>query len=376
MRILHVASFVGNIGDNASHIGLSYILSQLFTDHVIDQVEIRRFYQSYRLADKAQFDSDFVAMANQYDLLIIGGGGFLDYWVEHSQTGTTIDINPNLLADLSVPTLISSIGCAPHKAVPKGNIEKFRRFLDAIIAQPNIALAVRNDGSVKAIAKDIGVDYLPHITEILDHGFFYPQQPLAALPLQHYVAINITQDQLSMLREDGEIIDTAAYYSQMAQVVDFLCRQKKQQVVLVPHIPSDLTAINTLLAKLDDNLVRRFVSVAPLLQGDVGARFNFAVYANSDLVLASRLHANICSLAQSKPTIGLIALDRVAYIYQQLGLEQFSVNLTGAFAQQLISKIEAIGEFNLPHLQQQLAAKREQTLAFYKQTFSRLGLLR
>ena len=375
MKILHLASFVGNIGDNASHIGLARILTQVLGDYQIEQLEIRRFYQSYRLADKARFDRSFIAMANQYDLLLIGGGGFLDYWVDPSQTGTTIDIAPALLAELTVPTLISSVGCAPHKAVPPGNIAKLRYFLDAILAQKNIRLAVRNDGSVTAISRDIGAHYLQHIAEILDHGFFYQSDTLPLLPVTNYVAINITQDQLGMLRANGQVIDTSIYYHEMARVIDFLCLQSNRKVVLVPHIPSDLVAINTLVSKLDDNLVRRYVSVAPLLQGDAGAKVNFSVYANSELVLASRLHANICSLAMSKPTIGLVALDRVAYVYQQLGLEQFCVDLSGSFAAELIAKIEQSHNFAHDRLQQELVHRRESTLTFYRQALSDLGVL-
>ena len=74
MRILHIASFNGNIGDNASHIGLRNILKTLGVIATIDQIEIRRFYKNYSLFDKQSFDEDFVKMANQYDLVVFGGG--------------------------------------------------------------------------------------------------------------------------------------------------------------------------------------------------------------------------------------------------------------------------------------------------------------
>lgn len=76
-KILHVASFVGNIGDNASHMGLHNILKSIVKiPFTIDEMEIRRFYKNYNLPDKMMFDSQFVHLANCYDLLIIGGGWF------------------------------------------------------------------------------------------------------------------------------------------------------------------------------------------------------------------------------------------------------------------------------------------------------------
>ena len=107
MKILHVASFVGNIGDNASHIGLYSILDVFFSDYDVTALEIRRFYKNYQHADRRQFDEAFVKYANSFDLLIIGGGGFLDYWVENSATGTTLDMDPTLLPKLSVPFIRS-----------------------------------------------------------------------------------------------------------------------------------------------------------------------------------------------------------------------------------------------------------------------------
>ena len=47
MKILNVSSFQGNIGDNASFMGLKSLLTRLKVDITIDKLEIRRFYQNY-----------------------------------------------------------------------------------------------------------------------------------------------------------------------------------------------------------------------------------------------------------------------------------------------------------------------------------------
>lgn len=75
LKILHVASFIGNIGDNASHAGLYNILDKFSEPYLVDCVEIREFYLNYKAGPIKIFDESFVSCANKYDLVVIGGGG-------------------------------------------------------------------------------------------------------------------------------------------------------------------------------------------------------------------------------------------------------------------------------------------------------------
>ena len=209
MRILHIASFNGNIGDNASHIGFRNILKTLGIIATIDQIEIRRFYKNYSLFDKQSFDEDFIKKANQYDLVVFGGGGFLDYWVPNSETGTTIDISLDLFQQLLVPVLFTSIGCIPHKEVPEGNVEKFSRFVNAILEKKNAALAVRNDGSKIILKSVLGDTIACKIPQLLDNGFFYKShRKFSRITDGKYIAINVTKDQLLMKNQTiGEVMN-------------------------------------------------------------------------------------------------------------------------------------------------------------------------
>src|SRR5690606_6675629 len=125
----------------------------------------------------------------------IGGGGFLDYWLPGSRTGTTIDIDPELIKSIKVPTLITSVGCVPHKPVPPENLQRFRNFLDSLLANPKVKLSIRNDGSVDSFRFEVGDSYLSAIPEIIDNGFFYsvPGEVPRLFP-KNYIAINISFD--------------------------------------------------------------------------------------------------------------------------------------------------------------------------------------
>jgi hypothetical protein len=374
MKILHVASFIGNIGDNASHLGLRIVLNKLISHYEISPLEMRKFYGNYRHDDKLRFDEKFVEYANGFDMMIIGGGGFLDYWVQGSRSGTTIDIAPELVGALAVPTLITSVGCMPHKDVPEGNVEKFRRFLDAVASNPKLRLAVRNDGSKLALRCDIGERYGERVPEVLDHGFFYDSARRPdILPDGDYVAVNITSDQIRMNSTLRGELDSDRYYSELAVVCRHVTQELGLHIVFVPHIHSDLGAISELVGRLDDFTIREKVTVAPCIQGDDGANWLFGVYKHSRLVLATRLHANICSLAMGRPTLGLVAIDRVKHIYDGLGRPDDCVVLDGVFSRALCRKVDSV-LLEDAHPLVELESKKRFSLELYRRWFGELGL--
>ena len=90
LRVLHLASFSGNIGDNANHMGFRpWFADQVGRNVEWTNCEIREFYWKERA-----FDADFVVLANSFDALVIGGGNYFELWVENSPTGTSIAITP------------------------------------------------------------------------------------------------------------------------------------------------------------------------------------------------------------------------------------------------------------------------------------------
>ena len=78
LKILHIASFSGNIGDNANHMGFRPWFEALAGAPVSwTRLEIREFYWRER-----QWDAALVDFINTHDLLVIGGGNYFELWVE------------------------------------------------------------------------------------------------------------------------------------------------------------------------------------------------------------------------------------------------------------------------------------------------------
>lgn len=367
MNILHLASFNGNIGDNASHLGFYNILNNIISDFKITKLEIRKFYKNYHEDDKLFFDENLLEYINSFDICFIGGGGFLDYWVENSKSGTTIDIDSNLLKRITTPTLFTSIGSKPHKQVPDGNINKFRNFLEKANENKYIHFAFRNDGSVESIKRDLGNKYLFSSKEILDHGFFYNISIVNKSIIHNkYVAINITTDQLEMGSLNKRGFNKKDYYNELKIVVEYIVKELKLCIVFVPHILGDYKAISELLDLLNDNIKRNYITVSHCLQGDKGANYSFSIYKNSEFVIATRFHSNICSISMKKLVIGLAALDRVQYLYNYLGIGQNSVNLEKNFSQKVILNIKNKNKVST----EKLNCLKMETMNYYKNFFN------
>ncbi|MEY8723182.1 polysaccharide pyruvyl transferase family protein [Bacteroides stercorirosoris] len=375
IKILHVASFTGNIGDNASHLGLYNVLKTVLGDRLdIEQVEIRRFYKKYSLADKMNFDLEFTQKANAKDLLILGGGGFLDYWVPNSETGTTFDMSDEILDKLIVPTLFVSVGCMPHQPVPEGNIDKFHHFLQKVGSKKNMRIAVRNDGSILEIKRLFGSEFEGIITEILDNGFFYePSLKFSCRLLEKpYIAINTTLDQLTMKNRMIGNINYSQLREELLSLLQRIIDETDYSLVFVPHIFKDLQAFRELLEGMNDFYIRSRVAIAPYLQGNYGCNYLMSVYNQADSVLSMRFHANVCPLSMGKRTVGLAALDRVVHMYNSIGKSSDCIPVNEKFADKVYKKMIDISPNNSDTL---ISERKVQSLNTYMKLLSEIGLL-
>lgn len=375
IKILHVASFTGNIGDNASHLGLYNVLKTVLGNRLdIEQVEIRRFYKKYSLADKMNFDLEFTQKANAKDLLILGGGGFLDYWVPNSETGTTFDMSDEILDKLIVPTLFVSVGCMPHQPVPEGNIDKFHHFLQKVGSKKNMRIAVRNDGSILEIKRLFGSEFEGIITEILDNGFFYePSLKFSCRLLEKpYIAINTTLDQLTMKNRMIGNINYSQLREELLSLLQRIIDETDYSLVFVPHIFKDLQAFRELLEGMNDFYIRSRVAIAPYLQGNYGCNYLMSVYNQADSVLSMRFHANVCPLSMGKRTVGLAALDRVVHMYNSIGKSSDCIPVNEKFADKVYKKMIDISPNNSDTL---ISERKVQSLNTYMKLLSEIGLL-
>lgn len=333
LKTLHLASFDGNIGDNANHNGFYRSLKELNDfEFDIEELEIREFYWKKRF-----FDESFVELVNQYDLLIVGGGNYFELWVEDSPTGTSISLELHLLKKINTPIMFNALGVDPGQGASKANIQKFRNFLDLLIERKDF-ISIRNDGAKKSIIEYVGEEYMEHIIHTVDAGFFANiSEPSEYFKSKKYIAINVAYDMQDVRFEK---ISYKEFLYTFKKFIDrFLRINNNYEIVLVPHIFRDLTFVSDLLNIMDDDVRRKSMNVAPLLHGKDSYKEVMSIYRGAQVVLANRFHANVCSIGIGKHTLGLINYRQIEELYNELESDDFIDIRIPNFDENLIQKV-------------------------------------
>lgn len=343
LKVLHVASFTGNIGDNANHTGFRATLENNLSVNIeYTEYEIREVFWK-----KKKFDEAFVKLANSHELVVIGGGNYFELWVENSATGTSIDIELDILEMIETPIIFNALGVDPAQGASSSCIKKFRKFLEYCNQRQKILLSCRNDGSIKTLIEIIGKKYADQFYHVPDAGFFtkvkdhhHPELE----PSKKNILLQLAGDMIEE-RFPNEGIDDISYEKFLQGLADYICTINRENVnfIFVPHIFRDLEIIYKLIESLPDEIRRKNVSVAPYLVGNKGQDYIFDLYSKVDLVLGMRFHANVCALGLKTPCIPLINYRQIDELYTELELDNLKVHVNKkGFSEKLLALSKAI----------------------------------
>lgn len=324
--MLHLASFAGNIGDLANHAGARRMLDErLGFELEFTDLEIREFYWKQRA-----FDDSFVEYANGFDLLIIGGGNYFELWVDHSATGTSIDIMPERMARLTVPTVFFALGVDTGQGYSAQSAHRFSAFMTTVLSRHDMFVCVRNDGSQCALQEVLGEETASRIPTIPDGGFFAdPSGCRQTLGNSDRIGINIAGDMLERRFDRG--ISSEGFLREMAEVCrELLDARPELRIDLMPHIWRDSTLIAQLLPMIPDFYLRRRIAVGRLDPSKSGLVSFLESYRNFDLVLGMRFHANVCPMGLGVPSRGLLNYPQVAHLYEELEMKDRLVDVRKA----------------------------------------------
>jgi len=368
LRVLHLASFSGNIGDNANHMGFRpWFATQIGRELEWTNCEIREFYWKERA-----FGAGFVALANSYDALVIGGGNYFELWVENSPTGTSIAISPEDFDQIEVPILFNALGVDSGQGVPESSRNNFTRFLSKLLSNDQYLVSVRNDGAVDTLREEISPEFAKCVHQIPDGGFFMRLPSKTPSPLLKpdtpYIGINIAND-MAEVRFSGfnkGSNNSEAFAEEFAKTLTQVSKDHPDHhFVFFPHIFRDLDVILQVILRLDDRLRRTRVVVAPYSSGDLAAQTIFSIYQSCTMTLSMRFHANVCSMGLGVPCIGLGCYRQIHKLYEELGRNNDCVDVSRpGFLAPLSKRIsECLRSTDQPHVQTQKKV-RAQRVAF------------
>ncbi len=319
MKVLHIASFNGNIGDNAHHNGFRRNFSKIVNEKIEWQnLEIRNFYKSW---NKMKFDEKFIEKTNHYDLIIIGGGNFFEICHEYSSTGTTIDISLDILKQIKPKIFFNALGFDINKGYSEETKSKFKIFLDFLLENSDkYFVTFRNDGSKKNYEKLYGS--LPKNLYIVpDGGFFLKDLVKREQKTKtKYLGINLACD---MLDKRLKNITYEEFCKKLGEIfLKFIGKNKGYKLLFFPHIYSDYKIILDILKNFSDINIKYNVEIAPYFTGQNSEKEFFNFYEKCDLLTGMRFHTNVCGIALNIPTIGIKTYQKLEDVYFEIGLEE------------------------------------------------------
>lgn len=327
-KILHIASFTGNIGDNANHLGFEYALKKVHSQKLnFTRIEIRRMYENYNYDDKLSFDDEFIEIINSFDLLVIGGGNFFELWLERSATGTTINLSETQLQKIKIPILFNALGVDSYKGYSENTLSKFKEFISYCTNRRNTYLSIRNDGSYNQLINLFGEEFANSFKRVADYGFFvnfidFPNRT-DLVGANKSIGININKDMIEHRFPVG--LENISYQEYLSILSKFLVEKLDENfdLIFIPHIYSDLAAISEFISKLGPKYSRiPNIKVAPLLMGDNGIRKALSIYNNCEFILGMRFHTNVCCLSLNKPIIPLATYKKIQDLYSEIDLKE------------------------------------------------------
>ena len=326
LRVLHVASFNGNIGDNANHLGFRPWFAALVDNDIAwSDFEIRDVYRG-----KRGFDEAFAVEANEHDLVVVGGGNYFELWVDRSPTGTSFSITNEALRALKVPVFFNALGVDAGQGVSEKVRGEFTRFMRHVLASELFFVSVRNDGSANALSSNTTGLALEKVVKLPDAGFFarFDGAPGSIEGPGPVIGINLAGDMLEQRFPGGGRHTYTSFLDEFALfAADIQARAQAARFVFFPHIFRDLTVYSDLLSALPDEIRRETCRVAPYDCGLRAAEEVFSEYKFCDVVLGMRFHANVVAIGAGIPAVGLVCYDQIKLLYEEMGRPDLCVNV-------------------------------------------------
>ena len=361
-KILHFASFIGNIGDNANHNGLYKTLYNKLEDidFTITQEEIREYFWKQK-----SFDDRFISLLNKFDLIIIGGGNFFELWVENSRTGTSIDIPIESLKKINPPILFFSLGFDIHQGYSSENKSNFSIFLDFLTNDSKYLVSMRNDGALNNLNLLYGNKYNSKVLSVPDSGIVLSPQDLNINKnwiRGNTLGINLAGDMIDLRYNDNYDKALRVY----SEFLKWTIEKYDYNIVFFPHIYSDYEISFDVLNLLPDSLKRKKVQIAPLASGNEGMKEIFSLYNQCKIIVANRFHSNLCSIALGKPTIGIVNYPQIENFYKEIGLSHYSFKINENNALENIKSIFSQVSHNQDIVVEEIISNRDQVREIYK----------
>lgn len=317
MRVMHAYCLNYNYGDYALGYGVKNIFRKLFNIECFGECNLQG----------QVFDDYFINLINEnYDLLVIGGGGIIHG--AHWPQGWFWLIEKDNIKKIKIPFIIYGAGYNYFKdeaGIPDRGIEHLRE------TQNRAALfSVRNDGSYARLKDQTGINAV----ELADTGFWYSLDFTEDYEQieKPYIVVQLANDKPLHRFKNNE--SKKLFINSMVQVL--LLYNEDYHILFLPHVVADISISKEISNQLPNSSILDFGRYA---FDRTYAALN--IYKNAEFVLAMRGHGQIIPLSFNVPVISLENHHKHRELMEHYGLGEFNVDVTEEFfLTNLISKID------------------------------------
>jgi len=334
LNVKHLATHSTNIGDGALVNGIRETLDKDIKFQLNFVNDCMMHYDNF-LGDK-KLDSEWVSdLNNNFDLLVVGGGGMIDGSRRNKNTGFAFNMELDLVQKISIPIVFYGLGFNLFTSQIFHNKKKLIESLNFFLNKKNVLFSVRNDHSKKRLEEFIGYTS-EKIIEIPDPGMFAKAKIKKSDLIsesQFNILIQLAGDNISSrlnlpnVRYLRKLIAPFTHLKlkkQLGLILESLIKLPNSEninFILSPHLLRDVK-INSSFISLIPNRIQRFnFCMTPILKGGGSSSDFFSIYKNCDMVIGMRGHAVICSVGLGTPIIALSSHPKVRGFMESIGLD-------------------------------------------------------
>lgn len=372
-KILHVASHHINVGDGALIWAIQNRLKHVAGEALhFDNIDVVDFDASYGGLSIETLNFD------QYDLILVGGGGTIDARRDRIVSGMAFPLGAEQIRQLNTPLAYIGLGYNLFYAEPFRCKDALINVIEACKAR-NFPFSVRNDTSLERLRHAIGTtgDY---VEEIPDPGYFIQADPNHHAPQfidDHHprIILQIAADnaakRYSTLHNDLwnrvltklSINTTGTIETSIAALISWLVQTFDAHVVLAPHITTDLQITANIINQVPKKIRRKSVRVLGVAHPQKAPQY-FSGYADADLIIGMRGHSVICAVGLGRPCIGLSSHPKIRGFMEKCGLEDYVLDYSDNFLPTLQQMVERMFQDTDSYHQRRITGTRDFEIRF------------
>ncbi|MFK7988483.1 MAG: polysaccharide pyruvyl transferase family protein [Sandaracinaceae bacterium] len=346
-RVLVLNGFGNNLGDQAIFTGFIEAFGQ-----ATEAAEVEVALDQSFIYDFPFRQSTIETLNAEYDLIVLGGGGFI-YHRDHDQTasGWGFDIPEPLIRSLTTPFAVYATGYN-YRAYADSHFPAHTASHVRETIRRAAHFSVREHGSVAMLQKEFGVrdeiDIVPDCALHLQPSRAHlPELRRDSRPVGLCLRLDKAQERF------GEPFGPRFEYF-IANLLESLRAlvAEGRQIVFTPHLltQTDIEVGQLLKASLPEGSVILLHEHIPSLYTSASLELPSvlaAVYRQLDVVIGQRLHSVVIPFAVGTPVVSMSSTASNGWMQDELGVSRdFHIDLceleTAFTAQALTEKVQRL----------------------------------